>query len=190
MDKSSSERSLLSPATAALALALSICILLPSGGCKPDNATAAEDTTANVGIRVGNRAPDFTLTCLDGNTRTLSSSRGKKVMLNFWASWCGPCQVEAPYLKAIYDQYAKDDLIVLTIDMAFNDSAVNVQKFLNKYGLTAPVLLDLDGMVSETYAANFIPLTYFIDKHGIIRSIKHGPFFSQDEIEKILDQLQ
>ena len=166
------------------ALILSASILLFSSGCKQSSANVAAE-----GIEIGNTAPDLTLTSLDGGTYTLSSFRGKKVMLNFWASWCGPCQIEAPIIKAIYDKYSKENLVVLTVDASFNDNAVSVQKFLNKYGLTAPVLLDLDGKVSETYAANYIPITYFIDAKGIIRGIKHGPFLSQDEIKKVLDQL-
>jgi len=155
-------------------------------------ATNQESIVDNIktGIKIGDRAPDFTLSSINGSEVSLNSFRGKKVLLNFWASWCGPCQVEAPHLKAVHEQYEKEGLVVLTVDLAFNDDLTNVKKFIDKFKLSAPVLFDLDGKVAQTYATNFIPMTYFIDAKGVIQAVKFGPFYSLEDIEDMLSKLQ
>ncbi len=171
---------------------LSPLLLTVHSGSIQSSTTNQGSPTSSVktGIKIGEHAPDFTLPSMAGSDVSLSSFLGKKVLLNFWASWCGPCQVEAPHIKAVYDQHSKDELIVLTVDLAFNDDPASVKKFIDKFKLAAPVLLDLEGKVAQTYGTNFIPMTYFIDTQGVIQSVKFGPFYSLEDIEESIDKLQ
>ena len=176
----------------AILLLLSPLMLTLHSPISQSSATNQESAADSIktGIKVGERAPDFTLPSINGSDVSLSSFRGKKVLLNFWASWCGPCQLEAPHIKSVHEQYEKEGVVVLTVDLAFNDDPASVKKFIEKFKLSAPVLLDLDGNVAQTYASNFIPMTYFIDTQGVIQAIKFGPFYSLESIEDMLSKLQ
>jgi len=149
---------------------LSLVLLVT--GCQP---TAVEET------QVGNPAPDFELQDLDGQATSLSELWGSPVMLNFWATWCGPCRYEMPYLQEIYDEWSEKELVVLAIDVS--ESASTVERFLQAEGYSFPVLLDTRGVVGKKYNIRAIPTTYFIDKDGIIQGIKIGAFQSKEEIE-------
>lgn len=147
--------------------------------------TPATTTAPAVGIRIGNIATDFQLKDLNGQTVSLSGLRGKPVMFNFWATWCGPCRAEMPLLQQIYDAWKDKGLIVLEIDL--QESASAVQQFMTDNKLTLPTLLDSDGQVSKAYAVTVIPTTYFVDKGGVIRQIVRGAFPNTQLIE---DQLK
>ena len=140
-----------------------------------------------VGFQVGNRAPAFTLQNLDGDDVTLSNFRGKIVMVNFWATWCGPCKDEMPHIQAVFDSRPDDDLAILTINL--QETAEAVQSFVDSEGFTFPVLLDPEGEAAGSYSVSEIPRTFFIDAEGIIQERRLGPFSSQEQIETILDSL-
>jgi peroxiredoxin len=142
------------------------------------------------GIAIGNQAPDFTLLTMEGTSITLSDLRGNPVIVNFWASWCGPCRIEIPHLKATYEKYSGQGLEILAIDLAFNDSIKEVNKVIESEEMRFPVLLDLRGEVAGQYAARVIPTSFLIDSDGIIRNIKIGAFRTQSEIDKMLESLQ
>lgn len=130
--------------------------------------------TANEnGVRVV-KATDFTLQALNDQQYSLSDSQGKWTIVNFWASWCEPCKSEAPHLQRLYDEYS-DQLEILAVNMTVKDTRMDVQKFVNEYGLTFPVLLDEQGDVSMTYGAFTIPTTIFIDEKGNIIHEFVGP---------------
>jgi len=145
----------------------------------------------NVGIEIGNLAPDFTLPTIDGQVVSLSSLRGKKVILNFWATWCPPCRQEMPDLEAFYSKHAKDKhVVVLGINLTSAEMSVNdVKKFVKEYKLTFPVLLAKTEETAVLYQAVTIPTSYIIDSSGVIRSKKIGPM-DQKWMEQQIDAIQ
>jgi peroxiredoxin len=117
------------------------------------------------GLQIGEKAPDFELQMLTGEAVKLSDFRGKKVMLNFWATWCPPCKEEMPDMEKFYNKQ-KDEVIILAVNI---DPQYNVEKFTKDMGVTFPILLDEKDRVNSMYQVLTIPTTYFIDENGIIR---------------------
>ncbi|TBL81413.1 TlpA family protein disulfide reductase [Paenibacillus thalictri] len=117
-------------------------------------------------------APSFTLKSLDGTSYTVGGPREKPLIVNFWASWCDPCHQEAPDLKKIADQY-KNDLDFYAVNVTKGDTEKNAKDFVKQYDFKMPVLMDMDGKVSEQYRVLFIPTTYLIDRDGTIREVVH-----------------
>jgi len=136
---------------------------------------------------IGKAAPGFQLTDIDGQSISLSDFRGEPVLLNFWATWCGPCRSEMPYIQEVYDERSEPGLVILAINIG--ESLTTVEEFMQDYNLSFPVLLDLEGNVAEKYNIRGIPTTYFIDSDGIIRDIMIGAFRSVAEIEDILSRV-
>jgi len=136
---------------------------------------------------IGSKAPTFSLKTLDGNEVSLAQYRGKKVILNFWASWCSPCKIELPHFQAFWDKYsARSDVVLLTV--AGSDSDVNVLKsIIASSGYTFTVCLDSGEDLFNRYSIMSIPATYFIDSNGTIRRMQQGMFTSPAEIEFVLD---
>jgi peroxiredoxin len=124
---------------------------------------------------MGYPAPDFTLTDLDGNRVTLSSLRGQVVLLNFWATWCGPCRVEMPEMRRLHE-LGMEELVILGVNLTDTEgSLAGVRQYVSALGLQFPILLDSDGGVARTYRAISIPTSFVIGQDGIIR-VKHiGP---------------
>ncbi|MFF2455669.1 MULTISPECIES: TlpA disulfide reductase family protein [Peribacillus] len=121
------------------------------------------------GLEIGAKAPNFSLKTLDGKQVELSDYKGKKVMLNFWATWCPPCKKEMPDMEK-YAQQAGDDVVVLAVNI---DPENDVQAFVEDNGITFTIPLDSQSAknpVNERYRILSIPTTYFIDKEGIIRN--------------------
>ena len=133
-----------------------------------------------------NLAPDFQLADLDGQLVTLSDLRGSPVLLNFWATWCGPCRAEMPFIQDIYENEGFSDkgLIVLAVNIGEDSSTAKI--FMVDNGLTFAVLLDADQKIAREYNIRAIPTTFFIDKNGIIKDVKVGAFSSRVEIEQRL----
>lgn len=144
------------------------------------NSNTTEQSEPKIGNQVGDIAPDFTLKDLDGNTVTLSSLRGKKVILNFWATTCPYCIIEMPALNQFIKSH-KDDTVLLAIDLG--ESPSKVKQYLEGKGYEFTVLLDTDLSTIYDYQVQFIPMSYFIDKNGIIRAISNGAM-TYDEIEE------
>ena len=138
---------------------------------------------------IGNLAPDFQLSNLDGQLVSLNDFRGKPILVNFWATWCPPCRSEMPFIQETFTdkKWSEEGLVVLAIDIG--EKASTVREFVNNYGLTFPVLLDIGREVSLEYHVRGIPTTFFIDREGIIQDIRVGPFSSVTEIEEILDKI-
>lgn len=128
-------------------------------------------------------APDFTLNDLTGTRITLSDLRGQVLLLNFWATWCGPCRVEMP---AIQERYNEGGFAVLAIN--FDESADKVQGFADELELSLPILLDPGGKIQEFYRVRGYPSSYFIDADGVIQFIHIGEM-SKEDIENYLVQL-
>lgn len=133
--------------------------------------------TANPGIpapQAGFQAPDFTLNTLDGAAITLSELHGQAVLVNVWASWCVPCRTEMPAMQAIYDEYASQGFTILAINATSQDSAANAADFINEYGFSFPILMDVDGEVSRLYQVSALPSSFFIRPNGQIEEVVIG----------------
>ena len=140
-----------------------------------------------VGVEIGNRAPDFTLETVDGNKISLKDLKGKKVIINFWATWCGPCVEELPYFQDITTTWQGDDLAILAINL--EESVSTAQAFLENEQFTFTILLDSLGSTGKKYKVGSIPNTFFLDRNGIIRETLEGRFDSQAAIEDIIRSL-
>lgn len=127
---------------------------------------------------VGNAAPDFRLETPEGESVRLRDLRGMPVVLNFWATWCGPCVREMPLLDATAAAYG-DDLAVLAVD--FDETAIVVSQFAERFGIVnLPLLLDEDGEVNLAYQVRGYPTTFFIDAEGTIQAIHIGELLEDD----------
>ncbi|NOZ70922.1 MAG: TlpA family protein disulfide reductase, partial [Chloroflexi bacterium] len=104
---------------------------------------------------------------LTGTDLQLSDLRGQAIVLNFWASWCGPCRAEMPELEQAFQEYRDNGLVVLGVNQG--ESATVVRDFLQQLDLTFPVVLDQRLQVSQLYHINSLPTTFFIDRNGMIR---------------------
>jgi cytochrome c biogenesis protein CcmG/thiol:disulfide interchange protein DsbE len=124
--------------------------------------------------QTGFLAPDFTLTTLDGESITLSDLRGHPVLVNWWASWCLPCRAEMPAMQRVYERYQDAGFIVLAVNATTQDSRGAAQAFVDEYGFTYPILLDLDGGVAFTYRLRAFPSSYFINADGVISEVVLG----------------
>jgi thiol-disulfide isomerase/thioredoxin len=159
----------------------------PTATTIPTHTPTLTPTTAT-GSQVGNLAPDFTLLDLNGQAVSLSSLRGKPVLLNFWATWCSPCRQEMPYLQQINAEWASKGLVLLAIDIG--ESSAQVKTFLENNRLSLPTLLDSDRTVStRLYNITAIPMTFFIDQSGIIQQKMVGSFPNKQAIEKYVSQI-
>jgi cytochrome c biogenesis protein CcmG, thiol:disulfide interchange protein DsbE len=142
----------------------------------------ATATVTDSGPGVGRVAPDFTLPLLAGGNFSLAEQRGKPVVLNFWATWCGPCQRELPAIQRATEYYG-DDVVFAGVDQG--ETAEKVQLYVDKMGLTFAIPMDGDGEVGFQYNVKGLPTTFFIDRDGIIRSIWMGEMNSMTLAENI-----
>jgi len=140
-------------------------------------------STAAAATAVGSPAPDFTLRVLDGPNLRLQEQRGKVVLVNFWATWCGPCRKEMPHLNRIADKYRSSGLVLLGINV--DDDARNAADLAAKLGVKFPVLFDTDKKVSKLYDLNSMPSTLVIDRNGRVRYLHRG---YQDGYEDLYDK--
>ncbi len=142
-----------------------------------------------VGLAEGNMAPDFSLVDLNGNALKLSDFRGKRVLVNFWATWCPPCKAEMPYMQEMYEKYQEEGFEVLAVNSTVTEkSRDNVVDFVSEYGLTFPIPMDEKNRVSSDYEILSFPTSFFIDSDGVIRSITVGGMtkeYLEGEIKKL-----
>ena len=144
-------------------------------------------SSSTQGVEVGDLAPDFQLQNLDGQTISLGNLRGKPVLINFWATWCGPCRGEMPYIQEIYEEWTNKGLVVLTINMG--ESSSKAEEFRQSYNLSFTVLLDAKQDVAQKYNIQYIPTTFFLDKDGIIQDKVIGAFQNKTQIENKLSKI-
>jgi cytochrome c biogenesis protein CcmG, thiol:disulfide interchange protein DsbE len=135
------------------------------------------------GARATGRAPTFTLPRLDRpGSLSLTSLRGKAVVINFWASWCVPCRDEAPFLEAVWRKYRSRGLVVLGVDI--RDFSNDARRFARRYGMTYPLVKDT-GQVERQYGITGVPETFFVDRAGnLVGEAITGPVDGTDEIER------
>jgi cytochrome c biogenesis protein CcmG, thiol:disulfide interchange protein DsbE len=157
---------------------LALLVLLGSQLLTP----AQNQSNAGSSPLIGHPAPNFTLAVLGPHSDSapkihLASLRGMPVVLNFWASWCVPCQHEAPLLQATWRQGQRQGIVLLGID--FQDTQGDGLNFLHTYGITYPNVADDTGSTAINYGVTGVPETFFIDRHGVIVSKVIGELTEQ-----------
>ncbi|NHN31241.1 TlpA family protein disulfide reductase [Paenibacillus agricola] len=131
-------------------------------------------------------APAIDLSGLDGKAYHVGGARSKALIINFWASWCGPCHDEAPDLERMYSKY-KNELDIYAVNVTKGDQLEEVSKFVKRYGLSFPVLLDQQGSVANKYRLLFVPTSFLVNKQGILVDVIH--VLPAEELERRIQQL-
>jgi peroxiredoxin len=134
---------------------------------------------ANAAVTVATLAPDFTLRSSNGPNLRLQEQRGRVVMVNFWATWCGPCRQEMPQLARLHDKYRAAGFTLLGVSV--DDDARHAAEVADRMGLKFPVLLDSDKSVSKAYDLSTMPTTYLIDRDGRVRYLHKGYVAGNEE---------
>ncbi len=119
-------------------------------------------------VKAGDTAPNFQLRDMEGRMVALSDLRGKVVLLNFWATWCGPCRIEMPAMEELYRTYPRKDFEILAVATDAQGTAVT-RPFQQEHHLTFPILHDADFRVGLTYGARTLPMTFMVDRQGVVR---------------------
>ena len=128
-------------------------------------------TLASSGL-TGQPAPDFALKSSTGENLRLSEYRGDVVMINFWATWCGPCRQEMPLLDDLYARYERVGFTLLGVNI--DDDSRRAMQMIDELGVKFPVLFDSSKNVSKLYDVEAMPVTVLVDREGIVRHIHHG----------------
>ncbi len=131
-------------------------------------------------IRVGDRVPDLTLSTFDGDEINFADLRGQIVVVNFWASWCKPCEQEAIELEQAYQMYKDQGVVFLGVD--YVDTETEALAYLAKFRITYPNGPDLGTRISQAFRTLGVPETYIIGPDGRLAAVKIGPYLSLDEI--------
>lgn len=145
-------------------------------------------------VQPGAQIPDFSLTLFSGyeyngqSEVEISELRDKVVFINFWASWCKPCEQEAAVLEEAWRYYEPDGKVVF-LGVDYVDTEPEARIFLKKFGVTYPNGPDLETAISQRFRIQGVPETFIVDTNGILRYVKIGPFLSVDELRVVVDPL-
>jgi peroxiredoxin len=145
----------------------------------------AATSLASSGLE-GQLAPDFALKSSTGENLRLSEYRGDVVMLNFWATWCGPCRQEMPLLDELYKRYERVGFNLLGVNI--DDDSRRAMQMIEELGVNFPVLFDARKEVSKLYEVDAMPVTVLIDREGNVRYVHHG--YKPGYEDKYLDQIR
>lgn len=160
------------------AFPFSLLLILLTTACSAAIASAAVASP-----QVGAQAPDFTLQTLQGETLSISDLQGQVILVNFWATWCGPCRLEMPAIQA---RFESTELAVLAVN--FDEPPEQVQAFVDELGLSFTTLLDPGGEIQLLYQVRGYPTTYFVDEEGTIK-ILHIGFMNEDQLDGYLQEM-
>lgn len=139
-------------------------------------------------VTVGDHVPNFSLTTFDGQEIELQSLEGKVVVLNFWASWCKPCEQEAEELEAAWRLYQpRGDVVFLGVD--YVDTEPEARAYLEKFGITYPNGPDLGTRISQAFRIRGVPETYFIDRENRLQYVQIGPFTGLSQIQAVINPM-
>ncbi len=147
-----------------LVVAASAC---DGGGDDSRAESATIQAQERSGVRIGGPAPDFQLRNLDGQPVALSSYQGRVVMLNFWATWCGPCRIEMPAMEQLYREFPRRDFEILAVSTDAQGPSVT-RPFRDELSLTFPILHDSDFRIGLMYGTRTLPMTFLVNRRGII----------------------
>ena len=152
-----------------------------------DDYVFKTDPESGASPYISSRAPDFTLKNLKGEDVSLSQFRGKKVVLNFWASWCSPCKLELPHFQTVWDKYSSSGEVMILTVAGSQSEEEQIRSFITNGNYTFTVCLDPDEAAFNKFELTSIPRTYFIDKDGVIRRVQQGMFTGPGELEFMID---
>ncbi len=144
------------------------------------------DTGMQVAPVKGALAPDFTLVNLEGENVSLSDFHGQPVLINLWATWCGPCRIEMPAIQARFERYQDDGFVVLAVN--FDEQRGDVQAFRDEFGLTFQMLLDPGAEVQKLYRTRSYPSSFFVDRNRVIQ-VQHIGVMTEGNLDGNLAQI-
>ncbi len=150
-----------------------VCLMVALVGI---GSAAILSVTLRNGVKLGEPAPNFQLPDVNDHHVTLSDLHGKVVLLNFWATWCGPCRVEMPAMEQLYQMFSRKDFEILAVSIDAQGVAVT-RPFQQEYHLTFSILHDVDYRVGLMYGARSLPMTFLVDRQGVVR---HQIFGARD----------
>ncbi|WP_260286076.1 thiol-disulfide oxidoreductase ResA [Peribacillus aracenensis] len=141
----------------------------------------------NESLRKGSDAPNFVLTDMEGKEHKLSDYKGKGVFLNFWGTYCKPCEYEMPYMDNQYKNFKEQGVEILAVNVGESDYAVN--NFITKHDLTFPVMIDKGREVENAYRVDVLPVTFLVDKEGKVIDIITGAL-TEESIQKHMERIK
>ena len=173
---------------------LGLLLVLLGAACDSGYSDQEESSGNAIAVRrvppaMGSPAPDFRLIDLQGNGQALPDYHGKVVLLNFWATWCGPCRVEMPSMEILYQDLKDEDFAILAISSDPQGSIVT-RPFVASQGLTFPILHDSDYRVSGSYGVRTLPMSFLIDRNGtLIHRVFGARDWNSPEARELIDGL-
>jgi peroxiredoxin len=138
-------------------------------------------------VTIGQKAPDFVLTDLQGEKHHLADYKGQAVFLNFWGTWCKPCETEMPYINNQYHQFKDQGVQVLAVNVG--ESKLAVEKFAENHKLDFPIVIDKDGQVQSAYGIDPLPASFLIDKNGKVIKYYTGQM-SEETVKELMNQIK
>lgn len=189
-------KNFLSVAIIVLAAAIILVNLLKPSVTEGNKVTPAETPTSeNIPgvdlsqVKEGKPAPNFELTTLAGEAVQLSDYKGKKIILNFWATWCPPCKAEMPHMQNFYEKNKRNDIEIIAVNLTSMDKGkTNIENYVKEYALTFDIPLDEEGTIGAQYQAFSIPTSYIIDSKGIITKKIVGPM-DEDMMKTLTNEI-
>jgi peroxiredoxin len=157
-------------------------------GINPGNASGGNTARPNV-AKVGDLAPEINLKTMTGEQFVLSQLKGKAVLVNFWATWCGPCRAEFPAFVRKTKEYADKGFVIVGINTQDDNSDEGVLTFMRNSVVNFTIARDLDGNVAKMYRVTGLPTSYFIDRNGIIRDVVIGGPIPDEKIDEVVTKL-
>ncbi|MGJ3197899.1 thiol-disulfide oxidoreductase ResA [Peribacillus frigoritolerans] len=141
----------------------------------------------NESLRKGSESPNFVLTDMEGKEHKLSDYKGKGVFLNFWGTYCKPCEYEMPYMENQYKNFKDQGVEILAVNVGESDYAVN--NFITKHDLTFPVMIDKGREVENAYRVDILPVSFLVDKEGKVIDIITGAL-TEESIQKHMERIK
>lgn len=166
---------------ALLLLILGACSVLPFSSI----GSATDGTSARPAVaKIGDRAPEINLKSMTGDQIVLSQLVGRPVLVNFWATWCGPCRAEFPSFVRKHKEYKEQGFVIIGVNTQDDNSDEGVLTFMRNTSVIFPIVRDRDDWLSRVYNVRGLPTSIFIDRQGIIRDIVIGGPMTDDFIDK------